>query len=639
MFETLARYVPVVPLLVLVIAGSASVAGAALLSVRFPLGYVRFRLRAGARWTVGLGALGLALSAAVAWAAWFTHPGSYLPLLAVWLVSIALAIASAQQARRAAWRLRITRAFAIEAAIISSLVAAALLLRLVRLGSVPMVFGEDEASTAMAALRFTNGVDRNMFGIEFGGHPAMFFFSQSLVMHLFGGGIFAMRAYAALLGALSIGAVYLLGREMFGRSVGIVAAVLVGFWHIHLHYTRIGLNNAGDTLVMASSLFLLYRGVKRNDPLALCGAGIAAGLGFFLFPGSRIIPLIIAVFAGYRLLDLKVWRNHAPKLRWLRETGWIGLGYVVTTLPLWVAFLEQPGKFDERWSIVSIFDSGWIERQREATGDGTAMVLVDQVTRAFGGFFHYPDLAPTYGSSIPYLDAFFALFFFVGILFAVLRVREAAPFLLITSFGLVVFLGGALTINPPVSSRVIGAIPAVAVLAALGLSRAVSLVSGRQAVAAVVVGLLIVPSAFFNLKFYFGDFADYPYMSGINGLTQMEVVDYVRESDFSQDTRIYWYGAPRVYANQPIIEYLLRDRPPEINVPEDSAVAPPDEPAPAVFLFMPHRAKEMDAVREACPGGEVDALVWKRLTLAQAYVVRARNLCHPVAGSTNVRVG
>ena len=579
------------------------------------------------------------------WAAFFL----WASLILVFMIAAALESFSVSTLRPARVRRWLSQ-HRIEFAILAALVVGALALRLFRLDSVPPVFGGDEATMGFASLRFLEGQDRNMFVVGPGSHPTMFFLVQAASMKVLGADVVGLRSVAAVLGALSVGAIYVLLRELFDRKVALVGAVLVTVWHVHLHYSRIALNNAGDPLVMASSLFLVYRAFKTQQLFYYAATGAAAGLGFYLFAGSRIVPLLVAAFMAFAILR----NGHLLKPALLKKDA-AGIAimvaaYTVVVLPLALFFVGDPGKFNERLSLVSIFEEGRLDSVRAVTDYGTAGALWDQVARAFGGFVHYTDLSPTYAVPVPYLDAVTSVFLIAGVVYALFHILEERYFLLLSAFAVVVLLGGALTEMPPTSSRVIGAFPATVGLAAVGLyqlsrrlffwpraglaavglyqlSRRLS--SWQQALVPVVLMVALLPPVVTNLDFYFNDFPDRPYTGGINGLVEQRVVGFMQDRGASPDTRIYWHGAPRIFANSLTMAFQLRDQPPQIGVRAGEPVARPTAASPAVFIYLPERESEYEAMVQLCPGGETDIVLNGDVPLFIVYDLPLPNTCSP----------
>ena len=54
-------------------------------------------------------------------------------------------------------------------------------------------------------------------------------------------------------------------------------------FHFHIHFSRIGLNNIWDPLVMVLVWGLLWMGWQENDRRAFGLAGLTLGAGFYLY--------------------------------------------------------------------------------------------------------------------------------------------------------------------------------------------------------------------------------------------------------------------------------------------------------------------------------------------------------------------
>lgn len=66
-----------------------------------------------------------------------------------------------------------------------------------------------------------------------------------------------MRILPAILGALTVALTYSLGRRIWGEAVALVAAILLTGAHVHLQYSRLGMSNIWDPLMLLLPLGLL----------------------------------------------------------------------------------------------------------------------------------------------------------------------------------------------------------------------------------------------------------------------------------------------------------------------------------------------------------------------------------------------
>src|SRR4051794_21149719 len=118
------------------------------------------------------------------------------------------------------------------------------------------------------------------------------------------------RGLAAVLAMAGVGAVFWVGRRVWGTAVGLVAAALLAFAFLPVTYSRIAVTDAGTFLPVALSLWgalrVHERGWRRDYLLAGAAAGLA--VGFKYTAGLVILP---AVVAG----GLRLWRESGPPLR------------------------------------------------------------------------------------------------------------------------------------------------------------------------------------------------------------------------------------------------------------------------------------------------------------------------------------
>lgn len=157
---------------------------------------------------------------------------------AAWVIGIVLAVLAGWKRGQAlppiAWQ---------TAAWITLLVVGAFLARGLSTGTVPAVLSGDEASVGLSALGFLEGKTGNLFGVGWHAFPSLYCFLQAVSISLLGMTTQALRLPSALAGALTVGAIYLMGRSMFGPRAGLLAACILMLSHVHIHYSRLGLNN------------------------------------------------------------------------------------------------------------------------------------------------------------------------------------------------------------------------------------------------------------------------------------------------------------------------------------------------------------------------------------------------------------
>ena len=113
----------------------------------------------------------------------------------------------------------------------------------------------------------------------------------------------ALKIGNAIVGTATIPIIYLFARELGGRKLGLIAALLYSIGKWPLATTRMGLRYPYATLPAALVLWSLWRYVrlgKRTDALLV---GVWMGLGLHGYLGVRAVPFAIIAVFGLMLFD------------------------------------------------------------------------------------------------------------------------------------------------------------------------------------------------------------------------------------------------------------------------------------------------------------------------------------------------
>jgi Dolichyl-phosphate-mannose-protein mannosyltransferase len=104
------------------------------------------------------------------------------------------------------------------------------------------------------------------------------------------------RVVAAGLGTLSVALLYLTGRRLFGRDVGLLAAAILGLGFLPVFYSHLALNDVPTLAPIALSLYgiagVLRRGRTRDYLMSGLGIGLAAATKYT--GGVMVLSLIFA---------------------------------------------------------------------------------------------------------------------------------------------------------------------------------------------------------------------------------------------------------------------------------------------------------------------------------------------------------
>ena len=213
------------------------------------------------------------------------------------------------------------------------LIAAAF--RLAALDVVPPGLHHDEVIIGQVAKDILRGRLAIYFPEGYG-HEPLYHYILAGMFAIGGANEFTLRLTTALLGILTVAVVYRMARVMFGRSVALMSTawLAVSLWPVF--YSRIGLRNITLPLMISLTVWLLWSSLKFQIPdlksqtpalptggLPLSSAkrwgaagrwhrtgasvlnrkfiwaGIAFGLTFYTYQGSRVFPLVFLIWAVY----------------------------------------------------------------------------------------------------------------------------------------------------------------------------------------------------------------------------------------------------------------------------------------------------------------------------------------------------
>lgn len=178
----------------------------------------------------------------------------------------------------------------------AAILALAAFLRLWRLDAIG--FNTDEAVYAGQAAALANSADLTPFFPIFRAHPLLFQFALADVFSVSGVSDVNARVVSAIVGVLTVFIVYRLGRLLFDRPVGLIAALLMALMPYHVLVTRQVLLDGPMTLFATLALYTVAKYAVTAERTWLYAAGAAMGLTFLSKEtGAILLGAIFAFFA------------------------------------------------------------------------------------------------------------------------------------------------------------------------------------------------------------------------------------------------------------------------------------------------------------------------------------------------------
>ena len=203
-----------------------------------------------------------------------------------------------------------------EAIALGLIIAAAALLRLPLLGTVPNGLFLDEAARGYDAYALlVTGADQ--FGVRWplfpegldDYTPVLYTLSVIPSVAVLGLTETAVRLPSALAGLLTVVLTFLSGRLLFGSAAGLVGAALVAISPWHILPSRTGAEWNLLPLFVTAGVWLLLRG--RTHGPSLLVAGMVLGIGLYSYAFARLlVPLLLVGFAALW------WRDLLARWRW-----------------------------------------------------------------------------------------------------------------------------------------------------------------------------------------------------------------------------------------------------------------------------------------------------------------------------------
>ncbi len=471
-------------------------------------------------------------------------------------------------------------------------------LRFHNLETLPPLHG-DEGEMGLAALRVLANEAPPLTAVGWMDHPAFFHYIQAVPVAIFGRTGLALRILSVVAGVLCIPLIYILGWRGWGGVAGLAAAWLMTVSHLHIHFSRIGLNNMESTLAMLLFLTLMTR-IRPNRLTPLAVSGLVVGLAQYLYYGARIIPLIAVV------LLLVIWKK---KMINFKQIAAFGLAVLIAYAPLAAFYATHPDAFVSRSRGVFLLNEQNVKhtlQSNEASVPRDLLPLLkEQAKRNLNFFVKGGDRSAFYSAAVPAFDLVTSILFWLGLGLVLTRLRRFQEIAVLSWLGLGLLFGGILTNDAPNAPRLLIVIPVVFLLGGILLQQAGRLLSlYPQTFKLLALGLILALTGFFNLKIYFDDFA-----SNLppNNFTSDSIA---REIITAEPTdNVFLMGLPHLSVKYGTIHFLAGDNAVDLADPAD---IPALNGQGLLVIALPDQVDNLEAIEQRIPGGRLQSRVNQR---------------------------
>lgn len=342
-----------------------------------------------------------------------------------------------------------------------------LFFRFYRLAEVPPEMVSDHAEKLLDVADVLDG-KWHIFYPRNTGREAFQMFLTAAMAKLFGTGLsfLSLKLGTTIAGLMTLVYLYLLGKEIANRRVGLFAMTLGGVSYWLNVITRVGLRFSLYPLFVAPTLYYLIRALRRPNAKDFILCGFFLGLGLHGYSPFRVVPLVVLAAVALALIHRTTPQHRRALLIGLMIIVMISL---IVFLPLLRYTLQNPEMFFYR-GLTRLTD---IEKPLDRPA---VQIFFNNLWRALIMFFW--DNGSVWVVSIPgrpALSVVSAALFFLGSLLVLMRyLRRFAwqDLFLLVSIPLLLLpsvLSLAFPDENPILNRTSGAIIPVFILAALAL--------------------------------------------------------------------------------------------------------------------------------------------------------------------------
>ncbi len=440
----------------------------------------------------------------------------------------------------------------VEALLVIVIMAVAIWFRVYHIHQMPPGVFIDETNAALDALHTLEGRPDSLFATGWFETPNGFIYLQTLFFRLFGTTFLAVKVQSLLPGILTVAALYLLVREMYGAYPALLAASFLAFNRWHVNMSRWGWNEVYPPLMQVLSLYFIMRAARKRSLGDWALAGVILGLGMYTYLAIRLAALAIFAYLAYRVL---------VERGFLRR-NWQGLllfalMYLLTFAPLGFTYIKHPFTFLNRSQQVSIL------HDIQAAG-GSLEPLRTSLQRHLLMFHVEGDHNARHNlPGAPMLDPITGAFFLMAVGWSLWRWRDHRRGLVLLWVG-ITLLGGILSRlgEAPQGYRTLGVTPAIAIMAAdaYNLTWRALLLPGRryQLWRWGVAGLMsagLIAAGWLNFDLYFHQQAQsqavYAAFTPLENEVAQEVLTRQDHQQLYLSPRLYYFSPVRFFAYRP----------------------------------------------------------------------------------------
>ena len=471
------------------------------------------------------------------------------------------------------------------------------------LNQVPGEMFSDHAEKLLDVIDILNG-KAPIFFVRNTGREAIQFYLTAAIIKIFNTGITftSLKLGTTFLGFLTLPFIYLLGKQLFNKWVGIMTAFFAGIAYWPNVISRVGLRFSLYPLFSAIALYFLFKGLEEKRFNQLILSGLFLGFGLHGYSPIRIVPILIVVIIFLFYIKEKIRDNRIFAIKGLFL---LAFSAFIIFLPLFRYSIENPESFNYR--VLSRLTS------MESPINGSILIIfISNLWKSLIMFFYKNGVV--WVNSIPNrpaLDVVSAVFFLYGMIIVIIRFRRlrqwqdlsllvSIPILMLPSI-----MSLAFPQENPALNRSGGVIVPVFIIIGVGFINFVNVIffDIKKSISGIAGGFLMLSLIFIsmiqNYDLVFSKYAD-QFMANAWNTSEIGIVveQFVNKGNNPDNAYVipypYWVDTRLVGINAgfPQKDYALRaeDIKSTLNINGDK-----------LFILMPEDRKSLDTLKLLYP--------------------------------------
>ncbi len=145
-------------------------------------------------------------------------------------------------------------------------------------------------------------------------HPPLYFFILHYWVILFGTSELAARFLSALFGVLAIPLIFVVGRQLFGKEVGLIAALILALSQFNIWWSQEARGYSLMVFLTLLSMYFFLRWQQRNTLASSAGYVLSTTLvvythfyGLFVVLAQNIYVMVLVLLLARHTFQLKRW--------------------------------------------------------------------------------------------------------------------------------------------------------------------------------------------------------------------------------------------------------------------------------------------------------------------------------------------